>query len=179
MCIRDSYAAESGGVIYVNGRVQVNIAETLFFKNFAKSAGAMAAYKYSQVYISDSNFTANEGVSYTGTIKAYDYSSLTLNSSKLHHNTVQQSVGVVSAGDNSTLKIIDCSFRNNTSQLKNAGAIYLEVKTVLLVERTEFIHNQAAQIGGVLNMYKNCSACLLYTSPSPRDATLSRMPSSA
>ena len=25
----------------------------------------------------------------------------------------------------------------------------------------------------------NCTSCLLYTSPSPRDATLSRMPSSA
>ena len=27
--------------------------------------------------------------------------------------------------------------------------------------------------------YDNCVVCLLYTSPSPRDATLSRMPSSA
>ena len=27
--------------------------------------------------------------------------------------------------------------------------------------------------------YERCKACLLYTSPSPRDATLSRMPSSA
>ena len=27
--------------------------------------------------------------------------------------------------------------------------------------------------------YKHCYICLLYTSPSPRDATLSRMPSSA
>ena len=30
-----------------------------------------------------------------------------------------------------------------------------------------------------LDMYKHPSTCLLYTSPSPRDATLSRMPSSA
>ena len=29
------------------------------------------------------------------------------------------------------------------------------------------------------NIYKDYKACLLYTSPSPRDATLSRMPSSA
>ena len=29
------------------------------------------------------------------------------------------------------------------------------------------------------NLYRVCSDCLLYTSPSPRDATLSRMPSSA
>ena len=31
----------------------------------------------------------------------------------------------------------------------------------------------------VLKMLNNYSYCLLYTSPSPRDATLSRMPSSA
>ena len=30
-----------------------------------------------------------------------------------------------------------------------------------------------------LNAYKNCERCLLYTSPSPRDRTRSRMPSSA
>ena len=31
----------------------------------------------------------------------------------------------------------------------------------------------------VLDQHLNCHSCLLYTSPSPRDATLSRMPSSA
>ena len=40
----------------------------------------------------------------------------------------------------------------------------------------------ANNIEGVLEGYKNTlllQGCLLYTSPSPRDATLSRMPSSA
>ena len=38
-----------------------------------------------------------------------------------------------------------------------------------------------AQEGGIGIVHKNMSleSCLLYTSPSPRDATLSRMPSSA
>ena len=38
-----------------------------------------------------------------------------------------------------------------------------------------------AIIGGIIgnNVTKNVDNCLLYTSPSPRDATLSRMPSSA
>ena len=31
----------------------------------------------------------------------------------------------------------------------------------------------------VAEVYQRIKACLLYTSPSPRDATLSRMPSSA
>ena len=32
---------------------------------------------------------------------------------------------------------------------------------------------------GAMNAIRDTGACLLYTSPSPRDATLSRMPSSA
>ena len=36
-----------------------------------------------------------------------------------------------------------------------------------------------AQAGGIGVIHRNMSVCLLYTSPSPRDATLSRMPSSA
>ena len=34
-------------------------------------------------------------------------------------------------------------------------------------------------IPSILHLFRNKHACLLYTSPSPRDATLSRMPSSA
>ena len=40
----------------------------------------------------------------------------------------------------------------------------------------EFLSNHA---GGILGGISNGDTCLLYTSPSPRDATLSRMPSSA
>ena len=113
-------AIEAGGAIYIIGYVQLNILKALFSGNSANSAGAITVYQYSNVHISDSNFTANQGESYTGTIKVYDSSSLTLENSVLTHNTVVQSVGVVSAGDNSSLTIFDCSFENNTSQLKNA-----------------------------------------------------------
>ena len=34
-------------------------------------------------------------------------------------------------------------------------------------------------VAGLLDAHRNFGSCLLYTSPSPRDATLSRMPSSA
>ena len=37
----------------------------------------------------------------------------------------------------------------------------------------------AAFVDEDVSVESNCMACLLYTSPSPRDATLSRMPSSA
>ena len=35
------------------------------------------------------------------------------------------------------------------------------------------------ELGGIIAHLDNIQGCLLYTSPSPRDATLSRMPSSA
>ena len=35
------------------------------------------------------------------------------------------------------------------------------------------------EVGDVLYSYEQCMDCLLYTSPSPRDGLLSRMPSSA
>ena len=60
-------------------------------------------------------------------------------------------------------------------------AILLAVYVLIIFE---WVHRTlAAAVGGIvamlaLNYYKE-GDCLLYTSPSPRDATLSRMPSSA
>ena len=43
-----------------------------------------------------------------------------------------------------------------------------------------FYHsNIGKEIVGIVKVIKESYICLLYTSPSPRDATLSRMPSSA
>ena len=42
-----------------------------------------------------------------------------------------------------------------------------------------FAHNRRVMIQGYHGTGKSTHICLLYTSPSPRDATLSRMPSSA
>ena len=43
----------------------------------------------------------------------------------------------------------------------------------------EYVESLATEVTDEKNMAANVSSCLLYTSPSPRDATLSRMPSSA
>ena len=57
-----------------------------------------------------------------------------------------------------------------------------QFSSVLLNEASAYPHGtkqpQKVKKGGVILMDCGCS-CLLYTSPSPRDATLSRMPSSA
>ena len=52
------------------------------------------------------------------------------------------------------------------------------IDLLVMGNHTEKVANQAAKIKD-LNSIIRVDACLLYTSPSPRDATLSRMPSSA
>ena len=56
----------------------------------------------------------------------------------------------------------------------NAIEVY---RKILISEPSNLIAlNNLASLLNTINKYKDC---LLYTSPSPRDATLSRMPSSA
>ena len=52
-------------------------------------------------------------------------------------------------------------------------------KGVLLGFKNNFFNNADKLLGWVTKKSGQVKICLLYTSPSPRDATLSRMPSSA
>ena len=49
----------------------------------------------------------------------------------------------------------------------------------LLIKRFQFSHCQATQVLSLVLVVMGILSCLLYTSPSPRDRTRSRMPSSA
>ena len=54
----------------------------------------------------------------------------------------------------------------------------------LLLKARHTRHNpdndrHSSYVGGVFQLHKGDTLCLLYTSPSPRDISLSRMPSSA
>ena len=56
------------------------------------------------------------------------------------------------------------------------------VSTLLMVTSEHYIHLNSSVVKDVAKLNGDISkfvSCLLYTSPSPRDATLSRMPSSA
>ena len=58
--------------------------------------------------------------------------------------------------------------------LEDRGILYING-----ADANEFLQNMISNDINKVNEDNSCFACLLYTSPSPRDATLSRMPSSA
>ena len=63
---------------------------------------------------------------------------------------------------------------------ENADAILLRSHKLAPTALTPNLRAVARAGAGVNNVpVAECTDCLLYTSPSPRDATLSRMPSSA
>ena len=65
--------------------------------------------------------------------------------------------------------------------LKAEGPMTVLLKEAIRPNVTQTLENNPAIIHGgpFANIAHGCNSCLLYTSPSPRDATLSRMPSSA
>ena len=69
------------------------------------------------------------------------------------------------------LSVIETSTATNTDELMS------EVVQAGLA-RSQFTNRRRA-LAGLQNQIQNDEACLLYTSPSPRDGLLSRMPSSA
>ena len=69
--------------------------------------------------------------------------------------------------------------QREVQQLSEAGSgsIYTLFRQCALAILNTGAHVDNAKT--ILEAYKDFEICLLYTSPSPRDATLSRMPSSA
>ena len=72
----------------------------------------------------------------------------------------------VSNEDDNEITIIDVKTQNKLATIENVG---VEPEGVNFSKNGEFIYVTS----------EGTNSCLLYTSPSPRDATLSRMPSSA
>ena len=72
------------------------------------------------------------------------------------------------------------------TQIPKTLIIFLDIESLktgdelenIFEEFNELVNSAGAEIVGK-SISKQSKPCLLYTSPSPRDATLSRMPSSA
>ena len=73
---------------------------------------------------------------------------------------------------------IDDKVRDLTKKFGKIGETRLMVMASLLIsDETHELHKKIQNDLAKINLLEK--TCLLYTSPSPRDATLSRMPSSA
>ena len=93
--------------------------------------------------------------------------------------------GYYSVFDPTGKKIADCGALRDATNLvfsrnKNWEGHYYQFTPMMgqIVDVTQYEHIQLPTKDIVVNMDGGVG-CLLYTSPSPRDATLSRMPSSA
>ena len=107
-------------------------------------------------------------------------------------NSIQAGTGnrggaIMLGGDGNNAYVENCIFYMNSAD-ETGGAINQDNNTNLVIVNSSFINNFTTSnwggTGGVNSfamMYDGTTTiiCLLYTSPSPRDATLSRMPSSA
>ena len=91
------------------------------------------------------------------------------------HNTADIGA-VIYAEQGSSVVMSQCLFQHNIAR-QRGGVLYARQSEAILSE-SHCSNNRANQGGGVMYIERD-SVCLLYTSPSPRDATLSRMPSSA
>ena len=83
----------------------------------------------------------------------------------------------------SDIAVNSSSFNNNKAG-DDGGVIYADRDCSIFFENNCIFFGNTATEGGVVFLRDSLftdldSTCLLYTSPSPRDATLSRMPSSA
>ena len=102
------------------------------------------------VFISSNNRAFNYGDGFFESIKIINSKPFNFS---LHFQRIQLSLSVLKMDNNYTLA-------------------FFEEKTSYLIEANKIIN-------GSIKIHISRRGCLLYTSPSPRDATLSRMPSSA
>ena len=86
-------------------------------------------------------------------------------------------------------RMVDVGHKNVTKRIARASSVVsMKPETLRLIQNREFAKGdvfEVARLAGIMatkrtaDLIPLCHPCLLYTSPSPRDATLSRMPSSA
>ena len=97
---------------------------------------------------------------------------------KVYKDSIRASkvTGTKSNNDFTAYKLKTKDFYSELTKIQN------EIRTANFMKDTELIDDLTSQfesLRGKLLKYEESFVCLLYTSPSPRDRTRSRMPSSA
>ena len=91
-------------------------------------------------------------------------------------------MSIVDKSDEEIIKIADPIWDNmvRCSNMKDYGGFTRDLSSQMLYGANEVeLGKQWASNKLISSLKEGCKACLLYTSPSPRDGLLSRMPSSA
>ena len=150
------------GIVITGGQASLDIAPTttvanLTIENYAPYSGG-GCYITSNSEIRNCTFRQCNG-RYGAALEADSVAVFVLEDCIFENNNSIEGTAGIGWMDNPIIR--NCHFENNDAQFRGSG---LSLKfTNGLVEDCTFQNN----------------VCLLYTSPSPRDATLSRMPSSA
>ena len=95
---------------------------------------------------------------------------------------MRNAAGLLQDAQEKTDAILDASERiiAATKEFSHAcGDIIRRLSATDLTQRLDAVHREIDRIAGFVNEQAKKTSCLLYTSPSPRDGLLSRMPSSA
>ena len=170
--------------IFQGGAVSVSTSEvsiqgrTLFVGNVAgQNGGAIGGDSNSRIYCSGMTikFQNNSVVAMGGIGGGIGgASNVELEETQFEKNAAGTG-GAINCYKGSYLHISTCEFVNNTA-FYSAGAVRTGSGTAVIFGGINHFEGNRAPIAGAVDAY---NTCLLYTSPSPRDATLSRMPSSA
>ena len=179
-----------GGVLNCESGCTVRVHNSVFNNNSAYKNGGVFRLITGHIFITKSNFSLNIAGSDGGVLSADKKVVAIVYKCYFVNNTAYNGGGVM-GGMDIAIKFSCSCFINNTA--RTGGA--LSVLSGLLIKQCHFISNFARLGGGVYTrsvitnndtlkviecmFANNTASCLLYTSPSPRDATLSRMPSSA
>ena len=186
-CDFASNRARDGGVLAGYQGSVFFIDNARFSNNSGEQVGGVLYLEDSCIEISNSQFMNNEA-RYGGVGGAHQ-TILRIHGSYFDKNSAKFRGGVLHI-DYCNITVSASQFTNSMTFCGPGGALSVERSTVISIYKTNFSSNSAKSEGGGLllleqnHLYVTQSqftdnSCLLYTSPSPRDATLSRMPSSA
>ena len=188
---RNNSGDSNGGVIANEGPVSISILCSTFSNNVATQHGSVIymrrnAHGPISVSIKRSSFYNNTAIVNGGVIymdnSNMDSVTLDVVGSNFNKNSAGGDGGVLYLRGILQATVHNSTFTNNN--VPNTGGVSYATGSTLTISETNFLNNTALMVVVWLEpvtavRLQLLMICLLYTSPSPRDATLSRMPSSA
>ena len=166
---------QGGGVAVLDG-ARVTLTNVVARNNRANRGGGVAvAGSNSRLEMVNSLISANNATSGGGAALAGARAFLSLVNTSVQNNVSDSVAGGVMFDILSSGRVDGAGFQGN--QARDGGALYV-VNANVAINGVEFTDNVATGHAGAV-AYVQRSTCLLYTSPSPRDRTRYRMPSSA